>query len=165
MAKKGTTDPTALTYEQALEESLCHGWIDGQIRRRDEGTYLQRVTPRRSGSIWSQRNVSILERPNAQGRMHESGLAEVARAKDDGRWDAAYAGSATIEVPADLAQALDAEPAAQQMFADLDRQNRYAVLHRIITAKRADTRARRVQKYVDMLSRGETIYPQAKHST
>lgn len=162
LAKKGTTQPTSLSYDEALEEALCQGWIDGQSRRRDEGTYLQRFTPRRSRSMWSQRNVGIVERLTAEGRMHPNGLAEVAPAKHDGRWDAAYAGSATIDVPADLAQALAAEPAAQTMFAELNSQNRYAVLHRIGAAKRADTRARRIEKYVDMLARGETIYPQAK---
>ena len=164
LAKKSTTQPTRLSYDEALEEALCHGWIDGQSRRRDEATYLQRFTPRRSRSMWSQRNVGIVERLTAEGRMHPNGLAEVARAKDDGRWDAAYAGSATMEVPADLAQALAAEPAAQKMFAELTSQNRYAVLHRIGAAKRADTRARRIAKYVDMLVRGETIYPQGKRS-
>jgi len=165
LAKKGTTQPTSLTYGEALEEALCHGWIDGQVRRGDEGTYLQRFTPRRSRSMWSRRNVGIVERLTAEGRMHENGLAEVARAKDDGRWDAAYAGSATMDVPADLVQALDAKPVAQKMFAELNRQNRYAVLHRVGAAKRADTRARRIEKYVDMLARGETIYPQAKGGT
>ena len=160
LAKKGTEEPTSLTYDQALEEALCHGWIDGQARRRDEATYRQRFTPRRKRSAWSKRNTGIAERLHAEGRMHPAGQAEVERAKADGRWDAAYAGQASIEVPPDLAEALAAEPEAQAMFERLNRQNRYAVLYRIGTAKRADTRARRIQQFVAMLARGETIYPQ-----
>lgn len=99
LAKKGTTEPTSLTYDQALDESLCFGWIDGQARLRDEYTHQRRSTPRRARSGWSRRNVGIVERLRAEGRMHEAGLAEVARAKADGRWESAYAGQASIEVP------------------------------------------------------------------
>lgn len=163
LAKKGTTVPTSLSYDQALDEALCHGWIDGQVRRRDERTFKQRFTPRRTRSPWSKRNVGIVERLIAAGRMHPAGVAEVARAKADGRWEAAYAGSASIEVPADLAAALAAaDPAAQSMFDILTSQNRYAVLYRIDTAKRADTRARRIEQYVAMLARGETLHPQKR---
>ena len=147
LAKKGTERPTSLTYDQALEEALCHGWIDGQARRRDEATYRQRFTPRRKRSAWSRRNT---------------GIAERLRAKADGRWDAAYAGQASIEVPPDLAEALAAEPKAQAMFETLNSQNRYAVLYRIGTAKRADTRARRIEQFVTMLARGETVHPQKR---
>jgi uncharacterized protein YdeI (YjbR/CyaY-like superfamily) len=160
LAKKGTEEPTSLTYDQALEEALCHGWIDGQARRRDEATYRQRFTPRRRRSSWSKRNTGIAERLQAEGRMHPAGVAEVERARDDGRWDAAYAGPKSIEVPPDLAEALAAEPRAQAMFEGLTSQNRYAVLYRIATAKRADTRARRIEEFVAMLGRGETIHPQ-----
>jgi len=162
LAKKGTTRPTSLTYDQALDEALCQGWIDGQTRRRDESTYRQRFTPRRARSTWSERNVTIVERLAAEGRMLPRGSAEVARAKDDGRWQAAYAGPASMPVPDDLTAALADEPTAQAMFAILTSQNRYAVLHRIDGAKRADTRARRIEKYVSMLARGETIYPQKR---
>lgn len=162
LAKKGTTEPTSLTYDQALDESLCYGWIDGQRRRRNEYTYQQRFTPRRARSAWSRRNVSIVERLMAQGRMNGAGLAEVARAKTDGRWEAAYAGQASIKVPADLAAAFAGEPTAKAMFDILTSQNRYAVLYRIDAAKGADTRARRVEKYVAMLAAGETIYPQKR---
>jgi uncharacterized protein YdeI (YjbR/CyaY-like superfamily) len=164
LAKKGTSEPTSLTYEQALEEALCHGWIDGQLGRRDEATYRQRFTPRRRRSAWSQRNAAIAERLLAEGRMHAAGIEEVERAKADGRWQTAYAGSAGIEVPLDLIQALTTEPKAQAMFESLNRQNRYALLYRIATAKRADTRARRIQQFVAMLARGETIYPQRRTS-
>src|SRR6266480_6687472 len=104
LAKKGIEEPTSLTYDQALEEALCHGWIDGQGRRRDETTYRQRFTQRRRRSSWSKRNTGHAERLVAEGRMHPAGVAEVERAKADGRWDAAYAGPTSIEVPPDLAE-------------------------------------------------------------
>jgi uncharacterized protein YdeI (YjbR/CyaY-like superfamily) len=162
LAKKGTTQPTSLRYEQALEEALCHGWIDGQARRRDETTSCQRFTPRRARSPWSKRNVARIERLESEGRMHPAGRAEVERAKADGRWDAAYAGPAGSEVPADLTAALAAEPRAQAMFDILTSQNRYAVLYRIASAKRPDTRTRRIEQFVAMLARGETVYPQKR---
>jgi uncharacterized protein YdeI (YjbR/CyaY-like superfamily) len=165
LAKKGTSQPTSLTYEQALEEALCHGWIDGQVARRDEATYRQRFTPRRRRSGWSKRNATIAERLLAEGRMRAAGIEEVERAQADGRWQAAYAGSASIEVPPDLIQALTAEPKAQAIFERLSRQSRYAILYRIATAKRAETRARRIQHFVTMLARGETIYPQRRASS
>lgn len=162
LAKKGTTEPTSLTYDEALEEALCHGWIDGQVKRRDEHTYRQRFTPRRARSPWSKRNVGIVGQLLAKGRMHPAGLDAVERAKADGRWEAAYAGQRTIEVPADLAAALAAEPKAQAIFKALSSQNRYAVLYRIHNAKRSDTRARRIEHFVAMLARGETVYPQRR---
>jgi uncharacterized protein YdeI (YjbR/CyaY-like superfamily) len=162
LAKKGTAEPTSLTYEQALDEALCHGWIDGQVRRRDELTFRQRFTPRRARSAWSKRNVGHVERLLREGRMHPAGIAQVECAKEDGRWEAAYAGQASIEVPPDLASALAAEPRAQAMFEILSSQNRYAVLYRIDTAKRPDTRGRRIEQYVAMLSRGETLHPQRR---
>ena len=162
LAKKGTTEPTSLNYDQALEEALCHGWIDGQARRKDEATYRQRFTPRRKKSSWSKRNVGIVTRLMNEGRMHSAGLAEVERAKSDGRWDAAYAGQASIEMPLELAKALSSEPRAQAMFDILTSQNRYAILYRIQDAKRPETRARNIEQFVAMLARGETIYPQKR---
>jgi uncharacterized protein YdeI (YjbR/CyaY-like superfamily) len=162
LAKKHVIEPTRLTYDEALEEALCHGWIDGQVGRRDERTYRQRFTPRRARSSWSQRNAGLAERLQKEGLMHQAGLEAVARAKDDGRWDAAYAGQATVEIPADLNAALDGEPRARAMFERLTSQNRYAVLYRIHEAKRSDTRARRIERFVAMLARGETIHPQGK---
>lgn len=162
LARKGTTVPTKLSYDQALEEALCHGWIDGQRDPRDDRTYVQRYTPRRPRSQWSKRNVGLVERLLSEGRMNEAGIAEVERARSDGRWQAAYLAQADIEVPADLAAALSAEPAADAMFARLSAQNRYAVLYRIGSAKRPETRARRIQQFVAMLARGETIYPQRR---
>jgi uncharacterized protein YdeI (YjbR/CyaY-like superfamily) len=160
LAKKGTTKPTSLSYDQALEEALCHGWIDGQTSRRDEATYRQRFTPRRRRSAWSKRNTDRAERLLAEGRMHPAGIAEMQRAKEDGRWQAAYAGSAEIDVPPELAAALAADPKAQATFEALSRQNRYAILYRLAAAKQADTRARRLEQFVAMLARGETIHPQ-----
>jgi len=156
-ARKGTP---GISRDEALEEALCHGWIDGQARKNDDASYLQRYTRRRRNSAWSQRNVKIVERLTQQGRMRPAGLAEVERAKADGRWDAAYAGPATIEVPADLREALSAVPEAQAKFERLTSQNRYAVLYRIGTAKRPETRRRRIETFVAMLARGETIHPQ-----
>jgi uncharacterized protein YdeI (YjbR/CyaY-like superfamily) len=164
LAKKGITQPTSLTYDQALEEALCQGWIDGQVRRGDERTYQQRFTPRRTRSQWSSRNVGLVERLTAVGRMQRAGLAEVERAKTDGRWAAAYAGQATIEVPIDLSAALRANRDAQAMFDTLSSQNRYAILYRIQNARRADTRTRRIEQFVAMLARGETFHPQKRTS-
>ncbi|MFE9654699.1 YdeI family protein [Micromonospora sp. NPDC006431] len=162
LAKRGSQRPTTLSYDQALEEALCHGWIDGQVKGRDESTYRQRFTPRRARSSWSARNVGIVARLLAEGRMHPAGIAEVDRAKADGRWDAAYPGPATAEVPSDLAAALATEPRAQAMFEILTAQNRYAILYRLAGAKRADTRERRIAQFVAMLARGETVYPQRR---
>jgi uncharacterized protein YdeI (YjbR/CyaY-like superfamily) len=162
LAKKATTRPTTLSYDQALDEALCHGWIDGQVSRRDEATFQQRFTPRRARSKWSARNVAHVQRLSEQGRMHAAGERAVAAAQADGRWDAAYAGPSTIEVPDDVAAALAAEPRARAMFEILTSQNRYAVLLRIDSAKRSDTRRRRIEKFVAMLARGETVYPQRR---
>jgi len=162
LAKKGTTQPTSLSYDEALEEALCHGWIDGQVQRRDERTYKQRFTPRRARSKWSKRNVGIIARLLSDGRMHPAGLAAVDQAKADGRWQIAYSGQATIEVPDDLTAALDADPPARAMFEILTSQNRYALLYRIDAAKRPATRARRIAQYVEMLARGETLHPQRR---
>jgi uncharacterized protein YdeI (YjbR/CyaY-like superfamily) len=162
LAKKGTTQPTRLSYGEALEEALCHGWIDGQARGGDEHTYSQRFTPRRPRSSWSSRNVGIAERLTAERRVHPAGAAVIAKAKADGRWEAAYAGQASATVPGDLTAALAAEPAAQAMFDILTSQNRYAIVYRIDQAKRAATRARRIEQFVAMLARGETIHPQRR---
>jgi len=161
LAKKGTTHPTALSYDAALEEALCFGWIDGQIGRRDSATFRRRFTPRKARSPWSRRNTALCEALTASGRMHRSGDDEVRKAKEDGRWDAAYAGQASMEVPTDLADALAANSRARAMFEDLTSANRYAILYRIGTAKKAETRTRRIDRFVEMLARGETVHPQA----
>ena len=162
IARKGVTEPTSLTIDQALEEALCHGWIDGQRRSRDDRTFLQRFSRRRSRSSWSTRNVGIVRRLEEEGRMHPAGLAEVERAKADGRWEAAYDGPATRRTPDDLAEAIAADPAAAAMWEMLTSQNRFALVHRVEDAKRAETRARRIAQFVAMLARGETIHPQRR---
>jgi uncharacterized protein YdeI (YjbR/CyaY-like superfamily) len=162
LARKGTTRPTTLNHAEALDEALCQGWIDGQVRKRDELTYLQRFTPRGPRSAWSQINTSHVERLRAEGRMRPAGLAQVERAQADGRWEAAYAGSARMQVPADLAAALAANPRAQAQFDILTSQNRYAVVYRINAAKQAATRANRIREFVDRLARGETVHPQRR---
>jgi uncharacterized protein YdeI (YjbR/CyaY-like superfamily) len=161
LAKKGTTEPTMLSYDSALDEAICFGWIDGQLGRRDDATFRRRFTPRNARSPWSQRNVSIAERLLASGRMHRSGEDEVRKAKEDGRWTTAYAGQAKVEVPADLAEALTANPRAQAMFETLTSANRYAILYRIGNVKKVETRVRRIEQFVEMLARGETIHPQS----
>lgn len=160
LAKKGVTTPTSLTYAEALDEALCSGWIDGQSKSVDEATYLRRFTPRRARSMWSKRNVEHVARLVDEGRMRPRGVAEVDRAKEDGRWEAAYAGSAAIETPDDLDRALAADDAARTTFGTLSAQNRYSVLHRITTARTPETRQRRLERLVAMLARGETPHPQ-----
>ena len=162
LARKGTTSPTSLVYQEALLEALCQGWVDGQVKSRDEATFRQRFTPRRRRSLWSRRNTELVAGLIESGRMQPRGFAEIERAKADGRWDAAYAGAATIAVPDDLAAALAAQPQAAALFAVLTSQNRYAILHRVSTATTPATRARRIEKYVGMLAAGETVYPQKR---
>jgi uncharacterized protein YdeI (YjbR/CyaY-like superfamily) len=157
-AKKGSGVPT-VTYLEALHAALCFGWIDGQARSLDDAAYVQRFTPRRARSIWSKRNRDFATALIEAGRMQPAGLCEAERAKADGRWDAAYDAPSTATVPEDLQRALDASPAAAEFFATLNSQNRYAILHRVQTAKRPETRARRIEKFVAMLEAGETLYP------
>jgi uncharacterized protein YdeI (YjbR/CyaY-like superfamily) len=157
-AKKGS-GVESVSYEQAVLVALCFGWIDGQARSEGQAAWLQRFTPRTRKSVWSQINRRRVDELIAQGRMRPAGLAEIEKAKADGRWDAAYAPPSTATVPPDLAQALEAEPEAQTFFAGLDSQNRYSILHRIATAKRPETRAARIAKFVEMLKNREVLYP------
>jgi len=156
-AKKGT-GVTTVTYDEALEVALCYGWIDTQVRRLDETYYLQRFTPRRARSKWSKRNTELATRLIESGAMRPPGLAEVERAKADGRWQAAYAGPAAATVPEDLERALAANKRARELFATLSSRNRYAILYRIEDARRPETRARRIAQIVEMLARGETFH-------
>ena len=157
-AKKGSGVPS-VTHAEALDVALCFGWIDGKAQTsEEEGFYRQRFTPRRARSRWSQINRDKAEALIAAGRMRPAGLAEVERAKADGRWADAYAPPSRIEVPDDLRAALDANPAAADMFATLNSQHRYAVLYRVHDAKRPETRARRIAQFVEMLARGETLH-------
>lgn len=160
LAKKGTTEPTTLSYAQALDEALCSGWIDGQKGSLDAATFRQRFTPRRKQSMWSERNIGLVAELIEAGRMRERGHAEIERAKGDGRWDRAYAGASKAEVPDDLVAALAASPSAAAVFAGLNGANRYSVLHRLMTASNATTRANRLAKILAMLEGGETPHPQ-----
>ncbi|MGN6527540.1 MAG: YdeI/OmpD-associated family protein [Burkholderiaceae bacterium] len=155
LAKAGTP---GLRYAQALEVALCHGWIDGQKKSLDAHHFLQRFTPRRARSLWSKINRDKALALIAAGRMRPAGLAQVEAAKADGRWDDAYDGARSAQVPPDLQAALDARPAARAFFATLDGTNRYAVLWRVQTAKKPETRARRIEQLVGMLARGERIH-------
>ncbi|OMH29534.1 bacteriocin-protection protein [Tersicoccus phoenicis] len=161
-AKKGAVkkDPSVLTitYAEALEVALQYGWIDGQARGLDETYYLQRFTPRRSRSMWSVRNRTAVEAMIGAGTMTPRGLAEVERARADGRWDAAYAGPKVAQPHPDFLAALAANPEAAAFYATLSSQNRYALYFRIQNAKREATRARRIKQFVAMLARGETLY-------
>jgi uncharacterized protein YdeI (YjbR/CyaY-like superfamily) len=157
IAKKDT-GIESVRYPEVLEIALCFGWIDGRREALDERHFLQRFTPRRPRSRWSQINRQTAERLIAHGRMQPAGLAEVERARTDGRWEAAYAGQKTITVPDDLQRALDARPAAKAFFAELSSQNRYAILFRLHDARRPETRARRLEKFVAMLESGETLH-------
>ncbi len=157
-AKKGTGIPS-VSYAEALDVALCYGWIDGQSRRLDETWYVQRFTPRRARSMWSKRNRERVAALIAAGRMRRAGFREIERAKADGCWEAAYDSPATATVPDDLQAALNENPAAAESFAGLDRQNRYAILHRVQTPAKPETRARRIAKLVEQLARGEKLYP------
>lgn len=157
IAKKDTGIAT-VTYAEALEVALCFGWIDGQKRGFDATWFLQRFTPRKRGSRWSKINVGHAERLIAAGRMRAAGLAQVEAARADGRWKDAYDGQRSAAVPPDLQAALDANPVAAAFFAALRGANRYAILYRVQDAKRPETRARRIARFVEMLARGETLH-------
>jgi uncharacterized protein YdeI (YjbR/CyaY-like superfamily) len=157
LAKKGAGVPS-VSYAELVESCLCFGWIDGRSNRLDDDFYLQRITPRRARSIWSQKNVEAVEELILAGRMRPAGLAAVDAARADGRWERAYAGSSTITVPDDLAAALAAEPAAQREFEALDGANRYAVLWRVHTAASDTSRAKRIATLVQMLAEGRRIH-------
>ncbi|MHB9861633.1 YdeI/OmpD-associated family protein [Streptomyces sp. YIM S03343] len=148
-----------LDYAGALESALCYGWIDGQKKKLDEQHWLQRFTPRRPGSKWSKVNREKATELIARGRMCAPGLAEVDKAKGDGRWEAAYASQSKASVPDDLQAALDAAPEARAFFATLDSRNRYAILYRVQDAKKPQTRASRIEKFVAMLAEKKKIYP------
>jgi uncharacterized protein YdeI (YjbR/CyaY-like superfamily) len=158
IAKKAT-GIASVTHAEALESALCYGWIDGQRVGFDEAYFLQKFTPRRAKSGWSRVNREKALELIAADRMRPAGLREVERAKADGRWDAAYEPQSAITVPEDLQRELDANPDAQAFFNTLDSRNRYAILYRLQTAKKAETRAARIQKFVAMLAQGQKIYP------
>ncbi len=157
--KKGG-DATTLTRSAALDEALCFGWIDGRAGRRDEGSYLLRFTPRRSGSAWSAINVALVDRLVAEERMAPAGMVEVDAARANGRWDSAYVGQATAKPSEELSAALETSPAAQAAYGRLNSTNRYALYYRIHTLKRQESKTRKVAEFVAMLERGEAPYAQ-----
>jgi len=157
IAKKGT-GIESVDHDQALDVALRYGWIDGTAQRVDDVYFIQKFTPRTKRSRWSKINRASAERLIEAGEMRPAGLREVEAAKADGRWEAAYAGAAGSTVPDDLRAALDANPEAAAFFETLTSQNRYAILYRVGEAKRPETRARRIEKFVGMLERGETLH-------
>jgi uncharacterized protein YdeI (YjbR/CyaY-like superfamily) len=157
IAKKGF-GAASVIYDEALDMALCFGWIDGQKDRLDDHFWLQAFSPRRQRSRWSKGNRARAESLIKRGLMRPAGLREVERAKADGRWESAYEGQRTAAVPDDLQRALDENPEAMSFFATLDRLNRYAILYRVQDAGRAETRAKRIERFVDMLARHEKIY-------
>ena len=158
IAKKGSAG-RSISYSDALDVALCHGWIDGQKGRLDDEYWLQRLTPRKRGSKWSKINTERAAALIASGRMRPAGLREVERAQGDGRWEQAYESQSRVTVPEDLARALAANQRARAFFATLDSTNRYAILYRIGTAKRPETRAKRIDAFVAMLSEHKKIHP------
>jgi uncharacterized protein YdeI (YjbR/CyaY-like superfamily) len=157
IAKKETAIAT-VTHDEALNAALCYGWIDGQRKGLDEQYFLQKFTPRRPRSIWSLRNVDKVTKLIAEGKMQPSGQAEVDAAKADGRWDAAYGGQKDMEIPADFMAALQAKPAALEFFNSLNRANIFAIVFRLRTAKKTETRQRRFEALLGMMERGEKIH-------
>jgi uncharacterized protein YdeI (YjbR/CyaY-like superfamily) len=155
---QATGAQATLSYAEALDEAICFGWIDAQTRGLNAGYWLKRFTPRKPGSRWSKINTQKADALIAAGRMASAGLAEVDRARADGRWESAYAGSRTMSVPDDLQAALDASAEAAAFFARLSSQNRYAILYRIATVKRPETRARKIAQYVRMLEEHQTLH-------
>lgn len=157
LARK-SSGQVALTYAQALDSALCFGWIDGQKKAESNEFWLQRFSPRAAKSIWSRINTEKAEALIQAGRMRPSGLREIERARQDGRWERAYTSSSNSTVPADLQMALDANKKAQAFFDTLDKQNRYAILFRIQNVKKAETRAKEIAQFVDMLAKGEKLH-------
>jgi uncharacterized protein YdeI (YjbR/CyaY-like superfamily) len=149
----------SVSYNEAVDVALCYGWIDGQSKSVDEKYWLQKFTPRGKRSIWSKRNRERVDALIVNGEMQSAGLAEVERAKRDGRWDAAYDSPRCITVPSDLQAELDRNREAKSFFETLDSQNRYAILFRVHTARKTETRAKRIQQFVQMLARQEKVYP------
>jgi uncharacterized protein YdeI (YjbR/CyaY-like superfamily) len=157
---KASTGIESVRYPEVLEHAICFGWIDGRRERLDDHRFLQRFTPRRSRSPWSRINREKAEALIAAGLMSPSGLAEVERARADGRWERAYESQRRAVIPEDLQSELDARPAVAAAFAKLSAQNRYAILYRLGQARRPETRAKRLATFVSMLEAGETLHPQ-----
>lgn len=158
IAKKGLGIPS-VSYAEALESALCYGWIDGQKASFDAKHWLQKFTPRRPRSVWSRVNCDKATALIADGRMQPAGRHQVELAKRDGRWESAYEPQSTIMIPDDFQRALDKNPKARDFFSTMDSRNRYAMLWRIQTAKKIETRTSRINMFIEMLSNGEKIHP------
>lgn len=158
LAKKAADQPT-VSYAEALESALCYGWIDGQKQAESEHYWLQRFTPRTTKSIWSKINKAKAEALISAGRMCPAGMREIDRAKQDGRWDAAYSSASISTIPDDFQKALNTNKKAKAFFATLNSQNRYAVLFRIQNVKKAETRAKKITQFIEMLAKGEKLHP------
>jgi uncharacterized protein YdeI (YjbR/CyaY-like superfamily) len=155
---KKASETESIRYAEALDEALCYGWIDGQAKKYDDQSYLQKFTPRRPRSIWSKRNIEHVARLTREGRMQLSGIKQVEAAKADGRWENAYDSPSSMEIPADFYAALDASPQAKEFFATLNRTNIYAIAWRLQTAKKPETRQRRLEAIIKMLESGEKFH-------
>ncbi len=155
--KKGSGIPT-ITYAEALDEALCFGWIDSQVKGKDEKSYLQKFTPRRTKSPWSQINRQHIARLIKEGRMHKSGLAQVEAAKKDGRWEAAYPSPKDMHVPEDFIALLKKNKKAYEFYLTLHRTNTYVIAFQLHTAKQPETRERRIKKFIAMFEKGEKLY-------
>ena len=164
LSKAGAAKAT-IGKADAIEAALCCGWIDGQLAPFDGEYFLVRMTPRRPGSRWSAKNRATADRLAAEGRVHPAGHAEIEAAKGDGRWGSAYASQGKAEVPADLAAALALDKTARRFFDSLDGANRYSIIYRVNDARKPETRAERIAKFVDMCARGEAIHPQRSKKT
>jgi len=159
--KKGS-GVASLNKQEAIDEALCWGWVDGQLGKGDEKSWLIRFSPRKPGSKWSKLNTERVERLMAEGRMQKAGIAEVAAARADGRWEAAYARQSEMEMPEDLMAAIAASPVAKAFYETLNKVNRFALYYRVTAAKKPENRTRKIGQFVAMLERHETIYPNGK---
>lgn len=148
----------SVNYDQALDEALCFGWIDGQVKTYDEQSYIQKFTPRRTRSIWSKRNIGHITRLRNEGRMHPSGLKEAEAAKADGRWDSSYDSPSNMTVPEDLLKELSKDPATAGFFDKLNKANKYAIAWRLQTAKKPETRSKRLKAIIEMLSKRQKFH-------
>ncbi|PKS10118.1 hypothetical protein jhhlp_001868 [Lomentospora prolificans] len=156
ISKKSSGIPS-VTYDELVDLALCYGWIDGQRKTHDENHFLQRFTPRRKRSMWSKRNVDRVHVLTKSGRVKPAGQAEIDAAKADGRWEQAYAGSSTIQVPPEFQAALDKNKKAKNFFETLGKSQRYSFLWRITTAKKAETRKKKIEQFIEMLANNETL--------
>jgi len=148
----------SVNYDQALDEALCFGWIDGQVKSYDEQSYIQKFTPRRTRSMWSKRNIEHIKRLENEGRMRPSGIKEAEAAKTDGRWDNSYDSPSNMTIPEDFLNELSKDPVTSGFFNNLNKTNKYAIAWRLQTAKKPETRAKRMKAIIEMLSKGKKFH-------